>query len=365
MVWYLLNILILTIIQLAFVNGDGLKNICTADVERAKLGKKILCVIGSLNWILLSGLRGVSVGDDTMSYRSHFLEIETRPWGSLLDSVWDKFFHGANIKDPGYDIFVKITQLFTSNYQVFLVIVATLFFVLMGISIYKYSDNPYQSFLLFSTLFYSFFAITGIRQTIATAIAVFGGSHFVKERKWFSFMLLLVIAIPIHASAICFLPFYFISRIKINKSTLLMYWCAITLSFIFRNPFMNFLGGLVGYDKYGANEGASIGAFMILLLLVAVVITLFSRFIVDNDNPIITMSINALFMACIFSSFLLINQNAMRLVQYYSLFLMFLLPEFRHIFKNPLSLNCYKVIYVAMLMLLFVNQRPSYVFFWM
>lgn len=365
MVWYLLNIAILTVIQILFVNGDGLKNLCSDQLEREKTGRKLICIIGSFNWILLSGLRGIGIGDDTMSYRAHFVETRTKSWSDVFDKLADRFISGEDIKDPGYGLWVKICQVFTSDYQVYLVIIAILFFALMGVIIYRYSSSPYQSFLLFSTLFFEFFAITGIRQTIATAIVVFGGIKFIKERKLIPFLLLFVIAIPIHMSSICFLPFYFISRIKINKGTLLMYWCAIALSFVFRNPFMNFLGNLVGYDDYAMNEGASAGTFMVLLLLVAVVTTLFYKFIVDNDNPIITMSINALFVACIFSSFLLINQNTMRVVQYYSLFLMLLLPELKNIFKNQFSVYCYRIAYVALLVFLLIRKAPVYEFFWM
>ncbi len=367
MIWYLGNILILTLIQLFFVNGDSVKNLRSdwLGLERKNFGRKLICIVGTLNWILLSGLRGLTVGADTAGYKVSFLSTQNQAWGSVFDDLTAKFIHGEDIKDPGYDVFMKICQIFTNDFQVYLVIVAILFFVLMGIAVYKYSNNPYQSFLLFSTLFYSFFAITGVRQTIATAIVVFGGIKFIKERKPLPFLLLFVVAVPIHMSAICFLPFYFIARIKINKGTLLTYWVAIALSFIFRTQFMNFLGELVGYDDYSMNEGATAGTFMILLLLVALVTTLFYKFVADNDDPMVTMSINALFIACIFSSFLLINQNTMRVVQYYSLFLMFLLPELKNIFKNQFSVYCYRIAYVGLLVFLLVRQAPVYKFFWM
>lgn len=365
MVWYLLNIAILTIVQLYFVNGEGLRNSSQIRDEREKLGRKLLCIIGTLNWIVLSGLRGVEVGDDTMSYRAQFLETKTRSWLSLFSDFSAKFFQNKDVKDPGYYIFVKISQIFINDYQIFLIIVAAIFFILMGITIYKYSQNPYQSFLLFSTLFYSFFAITGIRQTIATAIVVFGGIKFIKERKLIPFLLLFLIAVPIHMSSICFLPFYFLSRIKINKGTLFGYWVAIGLSYLFRTPFMNFLKNLVGYDDYEMSEGAGAGTFVFLLLGVAIVATIFYKYIVSHENSFTTIAMNALFIACVFSSFLLINQNTMRVVQYYSVFLMFLLPEFKNIFKNQFSVNCYKALYAVALVFLLIQHSPHYEFFWM
>lgn len=366
MIWFLLNILILTFIQLIF-SGEGraVAGIRPDPLQRAKTGKKWICIVGTINWILLSGLRSLDIGADTMQYKVNFLETKTRSWGALFDDFSARFFQGEDIKDPGYGLFVKFCQIFTDNYQVFLIIVAVVFFVLMGVAIYKYSDNPYQSFLLFSALFYSFFAITGIRQTLATALVVFGGMKFIKERKLIPFLLLFVIAIPLHFSSICFLPFYFISRIKINKGTLCGYWVAIGLSYAFRGPFMNFLKGIAGYESYEFEEGAAAGIFVFLLIAIAFVTTVFYRHLVDENNTMTTIAINAVFIACIFSSFLLINQSMMRVVQYYSVFLLFLLPKFVKIFKDNFSASCYKMVYVAALVLLLVRNNPEYAFFWM
>ena len=63
------------------------------------------------------------------------------------------------------------------------------------------------SWVVYSTLFYSFFAITGHRQTIATGIVVWGGLECIRKRKLIPFLLLTFVAYTIHASAICVLPF--------------------------------------------------------------------------------------------------------------------------------------------------------------
>ena len=37
---------------------------------------RIFCFFASLNWILISGLRGLSVGDDTKAYKEQFTNIK-------------------------------------------------------------------------------------------------------------------------------------------------------------------------------------------------------------------------------------------------------------------------------------------------
>ena len=224
MIWYLINILILTIAWLlpAQTQQEVLLGERKNSLELQRRKKRV-CIVGTVCWILLSGLRAWSVGDDTLTYAESFQKIKSRSWDSLFQSFYAKYFEGAKLKDPGYAIFEKCFQIFSTDYQIFLIFIAVLFCLAMGIFIYKYSYNPYVSFILFSCLFYSFFAITGHRQTIATAFTVFIGLELIKKRKLIWFLLLVAVCSTIHASALCFIPFYWISEIKVNKITLLVY----------------------------------------------------------------------------------------------------------------------------------------------
>lgn len=183
-------------------------------------------------------------------------------------------------------------------------------------------------------------------------------------------------------SALCFLPFYWMARIPINKKSLSVYWILVLGAYVFRNRFMSLLQFLVGYDQYVQTEGARIGTFVYFLILIAIIVTAFYKNIVlendiecqedqcmveavrENDLTIRKMSINALFMACIFSSLLLINQNTMRVVQYYSLFLIYLLPEIPNVFARKRDVWIFNTIVVIVLALLLVRGNPQYVFFW-
>ena len=80
-----------------------------------------------------------------------------------------------------------LQDIFSKDYQVFLVFIAVVFMGLMARWIYKNSSMPEISFVIFSTIFYAFFAVTGHRQTLATALIFFLGYEFAKEKKWFRF----------------------------------------------------------------------------------------------------------------------------------------------------------------------------------
>ena len=216
----------------------------------------------------------------------------------------------------------------------------------------------------YSTLFYSFFAVTGHRQTITTAIVLWGGLEFIRKRKLIPFLLLTFIAYTIHASAICVLPFYWISQLKVTKAKLSIYMVGIVAAFLLRNQLLVFLQSIVGYKSFQQYEGAQAGVFLFLLIAMAVFTFIFWEQIQNSDNQVLNMSVNALMMACVFSPLLLINPSFMRVVQYYSVFIIFLIPEFRFAFHDNSKALFLRIIAIIMILLL-VKQMPSYSFFFM
>jgi hypothetical protein len=326
--------------------------------------KKVFCVLVTTQWVILSGLRHISIGTDTYSYKvNSFDVILYSSWESICSDFIAGIFMGADIKDPGYKIFEKIVQLFTRDYQVYLIIIALIFTVSLGRWIYQNSSDPSMSFLIYSCLFYSFFALTGHRQTIATALVVLIGYQFIEQRKFWPFFALCGLAFPVHKSVICFLPFYFIANQKITPKYLVLISVMVSVLFIFRNQIMIFLGIITGYDSYIEQfEGAGTWTFTTVLLIMTVV-TIWRLNVMLKDNLRITHCVNALLMAWVFVPLTFVDPSAMRVVQYYSLFILLLVPE---IIKSFARQERSLVYYVAamLLILLLVKNNPRYLFFW-
>ena len=153
--------------------------------KKSDSNTKLYCSIVAIQWILISGLRHASVGADTQNYATRFEQAKTTSWSKLFENFFGYIFKGEDVNDPGYFIFQKFFQIFCKDYQVYLVFIALIFTSFMAIWIYKNSKDPCFSFVLYSALFYSFYALTGHRQTIATALLVFLGYKYIKERKLF------------------------------------------------------------------------------------------------------------------------------------------------------------------------------------
>lgn len=345
---------IINMVLILFWNG-----IISDDVKEKK---KWLCVLYCLQWILLSGLRDYSVGADTYAYKIyHFDKVLNMSWRQ----IWNRFgayLRGAEgIKDPGYQLFEKICQIFVGdNYTLYLLIIAAIFTIAMTFWIYKYSDNVCMSFMVYSALFYAFFAITGHRQTIASALVIFGGYECMKKNKLIPLLCLHFIAFFIHKSSICFLILYFARYIKINKLYWILATVAIICSFLFRNQLMSFLGNFMGYEDYVEQfEGAGAYTFTAILLVLYVIVLLFYEKLPNDVDT--RYSVVAFTLALFFSSLTFVDPSAMRVVQYFSVFIMLLIPRIINLFDNSSRFLANSICYVVLLFYM-VLSMPEYTF---
>ncbi|MGN0554952.1 MAG: EpsG family protein [Candidatus Fimenecus sp.] len=322
--------------------------------------RKLYIALMSINWILISGLRGMSVGADTLSYRRRFERTLMTPWSKLFENFYTVYVNEDG-KDPGYSVFEKLVQIFTDNYQVYLVVVAAVFFIGLAFWISRYSSEPCMSYLIFSAFLFGFYALTGLRQTVATVLVVFIGTKLIEKRKFLPFLLVVLVAFTVHKSAICFLPFYFLSRLPVNKKSILAVLCATPILFVFKDQIFRVVGYLVGYE-YDELENRGAYGFTFMYIAVTVVMLLLLK-LIRKKCPQYKMYYNALFMGLMFLPLVFVNPTAMRAVQYYSLFLMLSVPEIVKAFEKKTGI----MVYVAMLIILFSASSVysyEYVFFW-
>ncbi len=314
----------------------------------------------TIQWIVLSGFRDVTVGADTAQYKALFLQSQTLPLGAFTDRFFEIVF--TESEDPGFYLFQRLIQYVITDYQVYLVLIAMIFMIPLGYFIYKYSSEPLISFLLFSVLFYEFFAVTGLRQTVATALVVLVGYHFVRARKLGWFLLLVCIAMTIHKSSLIFVPFYFLANKQLTKAYVMTMFGVIVGLFVFRNPFFDLLVQVSGYDTYSAMDGAGAVNFSLMLLSVLFV-ALWRKDQILANNPSAIHFFNALLLAACLLPLTFLNPSMMRLVQYFSLFLLLMIPEIVGTFERRERLVVYYSA-VMLLGLLFIREAPVYSFFW-
>lgn len=329
-------------------------------ISPGKRKKKIYIALMTLNWTLISGLRGMNVGADTFAYFERFERTKHTSWARLFENFYLVYVDSEG-KDPGYSVFEKLVQVFTDSYQIYLVVIAALFFVGMAFWIYKYSVDPCLSYLIFSSFLFGFYALTGLRQTLATVLVVFVGTKLIEKRRFWQFLLVVAVAFTVHRSAICFLPFYFLARMPVNKRTVAGVAVLTPLLFVFNDEVFHFLGYLVGYEYEELENSGAYGFTFMYVAVTVIMVACLRVFRRKCENY--RLYYNALFMGLLFLPLVFVNPTAMRVVQYYSLFLMLSVPQLVKCFSRKVQLPVYATMVVGLLLATNVYYY-TYSFFW-
>jgi transmembrane protein EpsG len=165
---------------------------------------------------------------------------------------------------------MKLFQLFSGSYQLFLLAVAVFFMSMMAIWIYKNSASPCTSYLLFSTLFYSYETLT--RQNIAIALLVFLGYDLIIKRKFWKFMSISLAAFLIHKSSLVFVPMYFLTRLPVSLGYMIFWAVAAAVVTLLGKRFYGPIALWIGYDKsqveYTVGGAEQYAALLVLLCII-------------------------------------------------------------------------------------------------
>jgi hypothetical protein len=318
--------------------------------------------------ILQSGLRNVAVGSDTYQYLQRFLTTKNSSWLQLFQDFFLYYKLGIG-KDPGYSILEKIFQIFITNYQLWLLFIAILFFYALGRFIYYNTSkisHAVVAYVTYSVLFFSFFSITGHRQTIATAIILLC-FELIKKRNFFLFLFWVLIASTIHKSVMIFIPFYFIGTFKkfklINIISLLIFPVGILL----RNELFGILKIFGLYENFEIYEGAGTFTFTLMYLLISVVALIRLKYI-SSLSINSKYYYNALSLGLLLLPLTWVNPSAMRVVQFFSIFILILIPFIIESFKvySVKIKSAARLFFIFLMIIVFVraNIDFEYKFFW-
>lgn len=332
--------------------------------------KALFCTVASFQWTLISGLRGLSVGADTLNYRRSFNAIGTYSWSKVFHAFFEVYFRGRAVedisentlyKDPGYAVFVKFAHIFTDNYQVYLLIVAAILFISLGYFVYKHSQDAVFSYILFSCLFSGFYAVTGIRQTLATALIVFVGYSFIQDNKFVKFVIVALVAFTLHKSSAVFVFFYFLSKIKVNWKYIVAILVALAVTITAGAPFILRIGQMFGYERDEVYESTPY-VYLVLMTLMAVAAVIFAKRVQAAD-PKRGKELNAVLLAGALTALTVVDQSMMRVQQYYALFLMLAIPSMLQCLEKRFRWIV-TLLGEGALIALMMQNHPQYVFFW-
>lgn len=184
------------------------------------------------------------VGYDWFSYENLYNGIYS--FSDVIESREEKFF----------TLFLYLTKIISDNFSFFIFIFFITTFLIKLIVIRKFSSDLYVSLFIYITTVFLIYDLNGIRQGMAMSIT-FLSTIFIYKRNILIFLVLIFIATLFHTSAIVFLPFYWLSTIKIkNKkkliiSMLFLIFLSIPFKdFILSNPLFQYIFSIESLTHY-------------------------------------------------------------------------------------------------------------------
>lgn len=289
----------------------------SARCKAEKTRNALLCwTVFSLLFLLLA-LRSQGMGADlTNRYGTGYLDA----YETLASEPWSIIFDGYLNYEAGYILLNKLVALLSGgNRQVFLTVCALGSLLPVAYMIFRNSDTPAFSFLIYMGLPVFLLLYSGLRQSLAIGLT-FLSIRFIQKHKPIPFILLVLAASQFHYSAYLFLIAYPVYYLRMNTSLRIVSVFVLPVVFLFRHPLFSILSKLLKQSAVVDDNGA------ITLFLVFFAIYFFCFLFADESEEQNGYT-NLFFLACVCQAFGGVSSVAMRVGYYFMMPLMLLLPK--------------------------------------
>lgn len=339
------------------------------DAEGKKRKLYVFIIISLL--VLESGLRRVSVGTDTIFYYSEFMDVKVLQWSEIWASFKSAYLEGEG-KDPGFMVYMKLVSFFSTDFNFFLLVSALIFFIPLGIILYRFSSNVKQlvfSFTLFVALF-NIMVLSGVRQQVATGF-VFMSFMQLNKNNFLKTILLIGCGAFIHVSALFFLlvPFSNLLLLRHIKLFHLASFFVIPYVIMYSSEVMLYLSSFLEnsyYSTYGEQEAQG-GAMSYIVLMEALSLFCYVAFLrIDlKKNKRLSMMYIMLPLLTLTVPLINLTGTMIRIGQYFTIYMMLLVPyAIDMIAKGKIQRIFYVSFVAALIFLCLYSSSLDYQFFW-
>ena len=310
-------------------------------------------------FFLLAGFR-LDISSDYSEYKYIFEKI-----GS--DGGFSDYFI-----EPGYIIFNKFIYLFSSNFNVLLLVIAFLSIGAKICFINLFSKDRCLSLLIFLSFYLLLYDLGAVRRGIALGFCALSIIFFIKENIIISILFILLGAL-FHSSLLALLPFVFIKKVKISATVFLIlialsYFLQYLISNLSLFQFLNQSNNVIvlkafGYFESGdyfSNNTVSIGfilrifiVFMLIKrrdiinlpyfdkLLFFYAISIFVLIIFDKLTIFTSIAIYFKIVEVVLIPSLIYSFKIKTRFAIYIMFLIYLYGSFYKLISNPLETDFY------------------------
>ena len=316
-----------------------------------KNNRKRLIVLLFIPLYLLEALRGESVGGDLDNYLPMF--------DSIARSQSFEELMGVTNTEPGYTLFCKFISCISDSRRFFLIVISFVSLTGPFFLIYKYSNMPVLSVLLYFALGFYTNTYNNLRQSLALSIC-FMSVPFLLGRKGWKFLLMILLASSMHYSALFFGLIYPILSKDVRPQKIVVFFIIIIATFLFaKSSIIGFIinSAFVRYDPESLinEQGQGWGLFSYYLLLFLVEWFGFSvirRKLPEDARKMSVFYVELQLMAIAFQMYATMWASMTRVTYYFYIPIILAAPFYCTIFKK-----LRKVLILAVLCLALIFMR--------
>lgn len=281
-------------------------------LENTHKSKMLFCGLACIFVSLFQGFRSFTVGTDLASYIPSFRLI-----GERITNFNDLTFLNF---EPGYVLYNKLLYMIGFDERGFLLVTALLIQLPIFYTIYKNSREPFLSILVYFAFSNFIMTFSGLRQAITMGLCFFG-YNFIKKRRFFLYLIMIIIASTFHSSVLFCLILYPLYYMKLDRKKVLWILCMLFVTFIFRTQVIQ-IANIIYYGE--TKELISTNAYTMLFMYS--LLLLISYGFKSNEIEYTGLR-NFLFLLCLVYTLAPVSNIFTRLGYPISLYLTLLVPK--------------------------------------
>lgn len=279
--------------------------------------KDLYCIYAFFLLVIISGLRGYSVGGDLHFYIPLFERIAKQPIAVIFEN-YDKY--GIIFK-----LYIKLWSFIASEPTYFLLVTSLINVGTVCWFIRKRSSILWLSFFLYIALGYYTNSFNSVRSTMALVMGIIGVDALMQDKKLKALMFF-IIAFEIHKTIV---PIFLLFAIGFSKPKLPVMFASIIGCFILANVIgISGLANIILWYSSGYGEALNFEGRGYNLLVLDCIITIGCYYLCRNNlNKQRILLLNILWLATCLQCIAPLFSYATRISYFFTFYTIILIPE--------------------------------------
>ena len=298
-------------------------------------------------YFILMAFKCSDIGSDTRDYFASF--------SLMADCDFSHFLSfnemGYERIEKGYKLLIWLLSRITPDAQILLLVTAIISSMALYYYIKETASNRSLALFFFITLGFFQFAMSGIRQTIAISITLFG-YRYLKDRNLVKLVTITIVAMLFHKSAIFFTPMFYVAGIKLNSKNITLSMIGMLVLYFGAERLLFTAADVLDYN-YGIEETGNGFIFFAIVLLITI-LSLNSRRELLLARPLNKIIININIISLAIWTLRLMSRTAERVSLYFMPYSYIALEQYLSTRKKG---NKYVFILVAFVLCSFLCLR--------